>query len=92
MTSESLKGRVLGIAGSLDGVRQEIEETIREIPEPPAEMLEHRVPYDVPAEIRVTLECVLADDVVPAAEKLRAAAAVTPEQLRADWETQGRVS
>jgi hypothetical protein len=89
-THKSLKGRVLKIAGRLDGVREEIEETIREIPEPPAEMLEHAIPYDVPAEIRGTLECVLADDVVPAAEKLRAAAQATPEQLRADWEKLSR--
>lgn len=86
ITGDSLRGRVLGIAGGLDAIRQEIDEVIREIPEPPEEMLEHRIPYDVPAEIRGALECVLADDVIPAIGKLRAAAEATSEGLRAEWE------
>lgn len=61
---------------------------LESLPEVPDAMAAHEVPYTVEADLRATLEVVLADDVGSARRALEVAAQVTPEQLRADWERQ----
>jgi len=57
----------------------------RRLPEIPDEMLEQAEPYSAEAELAVALEGV-ALDLAPLIQRLEAAAAVTPERLRGDWE------
>jgi hypothetical protein len=86
MAAPDLLSRVLGSANELEAVQGRIRRMADEVPEPPDEMLEHEMPYDLHAELLTTLECVAEDDLDGAIEKLRAAAAATPEQLRRLWE------
>lgn len=86
-TSETdVLGQALGAAKELAAVQARIRRMANQVPEPPDEMLEHQMPYDLHAELLTTLECVAEDDLEGAIEKLRAAAATTPEQLRRLWE------
>lgn len=81
-----LLSRVVGTANELEAVQSRIRRMADEVPEPPDGMLEHEMPYDLHAELLTTLECVAEDDLDGAIEKLRAAAAATPEELRRLWE------
>jgi antitoxin component of MazEF toxin-antitoxin module len=74
------------LARGLEDLRDRLTEMCRELPEPPDPMLRAEVPADVEADIQGTLECVVSDDLDPAIEKLRAAAAVTAQELREHWE------
>lgn len=79
-------GQVEGTARELEAIQDRIRRTADEAPEPPEQMLEHEIPYDLRTELLTTLECVAEDDLGSAIGKLRAAAAATPEQLRRFWE------
>src|SRR5262245_9584404 len=70
------------LARGLAELRDRLAELSRELPEPPDAMLRAEVPADVEADVQGTLQCIVSDDLDPAVEKLRAAAAVTAEQLR----------
>ena len=63
-----------------------LQSMIDTLPEVPDAMAAHRIPFSLEADLRATLEIVLADDVGSAAERLRKAAEVTPEQLQEEWE------
>lgn len=78
--------QVLGTADELETIQGRLRRLANEVPEPPDEMLEHEMPYDLHAELLTTLECVAEDDLGGAIGKLRNAAAATPEQLRRYWE------
>lgn len=86
MVAPDLLSRVVGTANELETVQSRLRRMADEVPEPPDGMLEHEMPYDLHAELLTTLECVAEDDLDGAIEKLRAAAAATPEQLRRLWE------
>lgn len=83
---EDVLSRVLGTADELEAIQGRLRRLADEVPEPPDEMLEHEMPYDLHAELLTTLECVAEDDLGGAIGKLRTAAAATPEQLRRYWE------
>lgn len=74
------------LSRGLEELRDRLAEMSRELPEPSDAMLRAEVPADVEADVQGTLECIVSDDLDPAIEKLRAAAAVTAEQLRRHWE------
>lgn len=78
--------QVLGSADELETIQGRLRRLAHEVPEPPDEMLEHEMPYDLHAELLTTLECVAEDDLGGAIGKLRSAAAATPERLRRFWE------
>ena len=78
--------QVLGTADELEAIQGRLRRLANEVPEPPEEMLEHEMPYDLHTELLTTLECVAEDDLGSAIGKLRAAAAATPDQLRRFWE------
>ena len=78
--------QVLGTADELEAIQGRLRRLANEVPEPPDEMLDHEMPYDLQAELLTTLECVAEDDLGGAIGKLRIAAAATPEQLRRFWE------
>lgn len=59
---------------------------LRSLPEVPDAVASHQAPYTVEAEIRATLEVVLADDIGPALRRLTRVVKVTPEELREEWE------
>ena len=86
VAAQDLLGRVVGTANELEAVQGRLRRMADEVPEPPDGMLEHEMPYDLHAELLTTLECVAEDDLDGAIEKLRAAAAATPEELRRLWE------
>ena len=86
MAAPDLLSRVAGTADELESVQSRLRRMADEVPEPPDGMLEHEMPYDLHAELLTTLECVAEDDLDGAIEKLRAAAAATPEELRRLWE------
>ena len=73
------------VARELQGLRDRLADMAGELPEPAEAVLRAEVPPDVESDVLGTLEVVLNDDIDPALRKLRAAAAVTPEQLRDDW-------
>ena len=83
---EDVMSQVLGTAEELEAIQGRLRRLADEVPEPPDEMLEHEMPYDLHAELLTTLECVAEDDLGGAIGKLRTAAAATPEQLRRYWE------
>ena len=49
-------------------------------------MLEHRVPYNVPTKLAGMIQCVVADEIRPAIEYLEATARVTAEDLMREFE------
>jgi hypothetical protein len=55
-------------------------------PEDSEAMGEWRVPQSVSFALRGILECVLMDDLEPAAQSLQEAADLTPETLYAEWQ------
>jgi hypothetical protein len=73
------------LMADLRGLRERVSALRRRLPEIPDEMLEQAEPYSAEAELTVALEGV-ALDLAPLIQRLEAAAAVTPERLRADWE------
>ena len=85
---ETLEPEVLslGTADELEAIQARLRRLANEVPEPPDEMLDHEMPYDLHTELLTTLECVAEDDLGAAIGKLRTAAAATPEQLRRLWE------
>lgn len=86
VTVSDMLSQVEGTANELTAIQRRIRRMADEAPEPPDEMLEHEMPYDLHTELLTTLECVAEDELGGAIEKLRAAAAATPEQLRRLWE------
>jgi len=73
------------LAAGLRGLRERVSALRRRLPEIPDKMLEQAEPYSAEAELAVALEGVELD-LAPLIQRLEAAAAVTPERLRADWE------
>lgn len=73
-------------ADEMEGLEERIEEVLTSLPEPSDAALEYEIPYDVDTGVVTTLEYLLHRDVAPAIQSLRAAASVTPEDLRAHWE------
>jgi hypothetical protein len=69
----------------LEGLMRNLLESLPEVSDA---MAAHEVPYTVEADLRATLEVVLADDITTARQALEEASQVTPERLRADWERQ----
>lgn len=65
-----------------------LEEIHAGLPEPPdiADRQEGRLPYDIATDVLATIECVLEDDLRPAAEALKRSSRVTDEQLARDFE------
>jgi hypothetical protein len=74
------------LAAGLRGLRERVSALRRRLPEIPDGMLEQAEPYSAEAELAVALEGV-ALDLAPLIQRLEEAAAVTPERLRADWES-----
>jgi hypothetical protein len=56
------------------------------LPEAPDEMLEGNVPMDLRSEIKGILECLVADDLDLAMDKLERAIHLTPDELFQEWE------
>jgi hypothetical protein len=83
--------QVLGSADDLEEIQGRLRRLADEVPEPTEAMLLQEMPYDVHTELLTTLECVAEDNLEEAIEKLRAAAAVTPDQLREHWERSSSV-
>jgi hypothetical protein len=77
------------IVAGLRGLGERISALRRRLPEVPDAMLEQAAPYSPEAELAVALEGV-ALDLPPLIQRLEAAAAVTPERLRDDWERSRR--
>ena len=78
----------LGEAAARLLVLAEVLERIhRELPPPPdlADRQEHRKPYDVATDILSTIECVVADDLRPAAKSLERSARITDAELEQDF-------
>ena len=73
------------VARELQGLRDRLADMAGELPEPAEAVLRAEVPPDVETDVLGTLEVVLNDDLDPALRKLRAAASVTPEELRDEW-------
>jgi hypothetical protein len=64
-----------------------LERIHRELPPPPdlADRQEHRKPYDQTTDILATIECVVADDLRPAARSLERSARITDAELEQDF-------
>lgn len=82
--------RVREAAGDLARGEERLREVLRSLPEVPDDVAAHEAPYTVEAEIRATLEVVLADDLGPALRRLARVVEVTPEALREEWERRRR--
>ena len=78
----------LGEAAARLLVLAEVQERIhRELPPPPdlADRQEHRKPYDQTTDILATIECVVADDLRPAARSLERSARITDAELEQEF-------
>jgi hypothetical protein len=64
-----------------------LERIHRELPPPPdlADRQEHRKPYDQTTDILATIECVVTDDLRPAARSLERSARITDAELEQDF-------
>jgi hypothetical protein len=64
-----------------------LERIHRELPPPPdlADRQEHRKPYDQTTDILATIECVVADDLRPAAKSLERSARITDAELEQEY-------
>jgi len=71
----------------LMNVQELLMRQVARLREPSEAMLAEEVPFDVPAETLTTVQHVLAAYIGPAVERLRHLVAVTPEQLRREWQT-----
>jgi hypothetical protein len=84
---------VLSVAANdLFEIVERLEEILDRLP-PPADLAdrqEHRKPYDVATDILATIECVLADDLRPAATNLQRSARVTDAELKRDFKERKR--
>jgi hypothetical protein len=67
-------------------VQELLTRQVARLTEPSEAMLAEEVPFDVPAETLTTVQHVLASYIGPAVERLRQLVAVTPEQLRREWQ------
>jgi len=84
--AKTLQERVSEAAADLARGEERLREVLRSVPEVPDAVASHEEPYTVEAEIRATLEVVLADDLAPALRRLSRVVEVTPEELREEWE------
>lgn len=86
-----LQDQVRELAEDMTVFEERLQSMIATLPDVPDAMAAHRIPFSLEADLRATLEIVLADDVGSAVERLRRAAEVTPEKLREEWKReQGR--
>jgi antitoxin component of MazEF toxin-antitoxin module len=83
---KDLQEQVRELTEDVSLLEDRLQSMIATLPEVPDAMAAHRIPFSLEADLRATLEIVLADDVASAAERLRKAAEVTPEQLQEEWE------
>jgi hypothetical protein len=74
-------------AGQVLAVAARLEEVHAGLPPPPDinDRQEGRLPYDVATDVLATIECVLEDDLRPAAEALRRSAQVTDAELEREY-------
>jgi hypothetical protein len=70
----------------LMNVQELLAGQVARLQEPSEAMLAEEVPFDVPAELLTTVQHVLAAYIGPAVDRLRHLVAVTPEQLRREWQ------
>jgi len=78
-----------GLLAPLDelmNVQELLSHHVARLAEPSEAMLAEEVPYDVPAELLATMQHVLVSYIGPAVDRLRHLVAVTPEQLRQEWQ------
>lgn len=91
MTREQLAARAQRMLWGVVAKLLEVEETlafvVHQLPDdPPPEMLEYLIPYDLALEIDGALWCSLEDDLRPMIARLQRAAVVTTEELVRAWE------
>lgn len=86
-TVQTAQAGLLEIAGELAAIEQRLERIKEDLPESPDRdaMEEGSIPYDMPTDMRGTIECVVADDIRPAIETLTEASRVTAERLEQAW-------
>lgn len=72
-------------AGEVESLQARIGQWAQKLPEIPDEVAEGNLPPSVESELRFAAECVVNDDLRPAAQRLRSAAAATDERLREQW-------
>jgi hypothetical protein len=75
------------IALDLLGVEDRCRGILARLPRSPNEdaMIEGKVAWDLPTELRTTIECVLEDQLRPAVEALERAARVSEKELRREF-------
>jgi hypothetical protein len=87
LTPAEVQAALAAIALDLLGVEDRCREILASLPRSPEEdaMIEGRMAWDLPTELRTTIECVLGDQLRPAVESLERAAEVSQEELRREF-------
>lgn len=84
---QNMQRSLLTPLDELMNVQELLTRQAARLPEPSEAMLAEEIPFDISAELLTTVQHVLASYIGPAVDKLRQLVAVTPEQLRREWQT-----
>jgi hypothetical protein len=87
LTPAEVQAALSAIALDLLGVEDRCREILASLPRSPDEdaMIEGRMAWDLPTELRTTIECFLVDELRLAIESLERAARVSEDELRQEF-------
>jgi hypothetical protein len=87
LTPAEVQAALAAITLDLLGVEDRCREILDSLPRSPDEdaMIEGRIAWDLPTELRTTIECVLVDELRLGIESLERAARVSEDELRREF-------
>jgi hypothetical protein len=87
LTPPEAQAALTAIALDLLALEDRCREILASLPRSPDEdaMIEGRMAWDLPTELRTTIECLMEDHLRPAVESLERAARVSEEELRREF-------
>jgi hypothetical protein len=87
LTAAEVQAALAAIALDLLGVEDRCREILASLPRSPEEdaMIEGRMAWDLPTELRTTIECFLVDELRLGIESLERAARVSEDELRREF-------
>ena len=91
MTPAEVQAALAAITLDLLTLEDRCREVLAALPRSPDEddMIEGRIAWDLPTELRTTVECVLGDHLRPAIESLERVSRVSQEELRREFRREG---
>jgi hypothetical protein len=87
LTAAEAQAALAAIALDLLGIEDRCQQLLASLPRSPDEeaMIEGRIAWDLPTELRTTIECLLVDEVRLAIESLERASRMTEHDLRREF-------